>query len=127
MKEGDEDDQPAYVVEDTQDTLSKEEYTALLDGRDAKAGFEVKASSPNTNAQSCSDLGDVKEAPAGLSLKQRDVAIGASKKRRLPKVVGEENMQTSSMEGINSDAKMAKGKKSKRVKLSFDDDEGPAK
>lgn len=130
MKDGEEDDQPTYVVEDSSDTLSKEEYETLVKGNDAE---EQKGSDlPSFSSPANPDATQV-EASAGKDAlpesafprKQQAAAIGVSNKRRLAKVVGDEDGKVAKpVKGDPAQQKAKpKGKQGKKVKLSFDDNE----
>ena len=119
MKKDDEDDAPTYVLEESNQSLTKEEYDALVSGKDPKKEEENVAED------------DSKEETADPESKQKDkiAGVGAgTKKRKAAKIIGEEQ-QESKEGGKNvktSDAKMVKKpkKKAKAVKLTFGDEEG---
>lgn len=123
VKDGEEDDQPTYVLEGSQDTLSKAEYEALMDTADHERQDENKAipsAKPDLGTQKpASGASDVSEDVAPV--KQKIAAIGSSNKRRLAKVVGE-------ADDVDGDpdvkgtcpAPNRKMHKTKKVKLSFD-------
>ena len=127
VKDG-EDDQPTYVVEGSQDTLSKAEYEALMGtANDEKQDENEPASSPQP------DLGADKSARGGnevsenvVPAKQKTAAIGGSNKRRLAKVVGEDGDDDGEPnveeKGPAPTGKKPKAKKGKKVKLSFDEE-----
>jgi hypothetical protein len=108
----DEDDAPTYVLEDTNESLTKAEYEALVAGKDAPPDEESKTSA-------------TKHANQEPQPKDKIVEVGkASKKRKAAKVIGGD-------EGIEKDATETQAKivkkpkkKSKPVKLSFDNQEG---
>lgn len=126
MKEGDEDNQPTYVVENSQDTLSKAEYDALVNGQNAeKQDSEDLASSLKADAKKSATLDESNEsAKDTIPAKQQVAAIGASNKRKLAKVVGdeEEGADDSVKEKSKANEKKVKAKKGKKVKLSFDEE-----
>ncbi len=131
MKDGEEDDQPTYVVEDSQITLSKEEYEALMKGNDVEEQeggdlpdvlFSAKPDNTHVEASAGKDASPDSSVP----VKQQAAAIGASNKRRLAKVVGDEDEEVTKPEIDKSTQQnqKTKAKKGKKVKLSFDDNEG---
>lgn len=151
--EDDEDDEPTYVDESTNHTLSREEYKELVKDKDAGQGED--------------EVGDVKavtEGGEGISPGEKDgreketqirekiAAIGGAKKRKQGRVVGDEGEVNGDGDGgialaVAKAAALAgeagKGKekekdkaelkkpdgkkdkkKAKKIKLSFGDEEG---
>ncbi|PSN65838.1 hypothetical protein BS50DRAFT_677181 [Corynespora cassiicola Philippines] len=115
MKQDDEDDAPTYVLEESNESMSKEEYEALMAGKDPKEADSSKAGA-----------GD--KAPGPEPKKDNIAEAGkTSKKRKVAKVIGDEQEHDKSEKPEKSDAapkviKKAK-KKAKPVKLSFGDEE----
>ena len=119
-KQEDEDDGPAYILEDSNMVLSKSEYEALLAGKtlseecgiqsadaDEKEGLSTTLALPADNPPN--QKGD-------LPAKQRLTEIGKSlKKRKAVKVIGEDDVDVKV-----KDSKPKK--KAKTIKLSFDED-----
>ena len=129
--EGEQDDEPTYVVEDSQDTLSKAEYEALIatkDEDDKRNENDIVSSTEVCHGSREAGLRKDK-VTGGAALGTQEVAgIGYSTKRRLAKIVGdeeEENEATS--EKIDSRKKGTKPRahRRKKMKLSFDDDKEP--
>jgi hypothetical protein len=129
LKNDDEDDGPTYVMENTNESLSKEEYEALVNGKDEKEHKSADAAdSASKNAA---------EDAESTRAKQKVAAVGGpGKKRKAVKIVGddeeaeEEGSTKAKTEipsnSLNSDTKRpAKKKKAKAIKVSFgsDDDE----
>lgn len=116
-----EDDAPAYVDEHTNHTLSKEEYAALV-----KGDSETKPSAAQIEDEA-------KQIPAeegqSVKLEEKVAAIGASKKRKMGKIIGGEDaddgqsLQKIDSTGITHKSSKPK-KKAKKIMLSFDADEG---
>ena len=130
----DNDDAPTYVVEDSNTTLSKEEYEALLKeekGPDLKAEKDQSvqdkfADSSGVFAKQESGAGEVaaEEEEAKLRTKQEVTEVGGQqKKRKAARVVGvagdEEAKDAEKDEAEPKRVKQIK-KKVKPVKLSFD-------
>lgn len=108
----DEDDAPTYVLEDTNESLTKAEYEALVAGKDTTPDEESKAS-------------ETKDQEPETQPKDKIVEVGkGSKKRKAAKVIGGD--EESGKDATESNAKVIKKpkKKTKPVKLSFDDQEG---
>ncbi|KAH6883077.1 hypothetical protein BKA58DRAFT_434832 [Alternaria rosae] len=119
-KDDDEDDAPTYVMEETNQSLSKEEYDALVSGKDDKEGGEPAAD----------EAGKKKDSDAKFQSKDKIAEVGAvSKKRKAAKIIGDD--QDESMKGEETDVKKPETKsvkkpkkKAKAVKLTFGEDEG---
>ncbi|OAL44606.1 hypothetical protein IQ07DRAFT_604961 [Pyrenochaeta sp. DS3sAY3a] len=119
MKNDDEDDVPTYVLEDTNQSLTKEEYDALVAGKspddDQKPDSEVASKDQGSEAKS--------------KPKDKIVEVGATvKKRKAVKIISEEDEGVErGAEGdsrkIDSKAVKKPKKKAKAVKLTFGDEE----
>jgi hypothetical protein len=108
----DEDDAPTYVLEDTNESLTKAEYEALVAGK-------------GTTPDECSKASETKDQEPVPQPKDKLVEVGkASKKRKAVKVIGAD--EEGARDAFQFDAKIIKKpkKKSKPVKLSFGDQEG---
>ena len=117
-KDDDDDDAPTYVMEETNQSLSKEEYDALVSGKDDK-----------TDEPAADEAGANKDSDAKSRSKEKIAEVGANaKKRKAAKIIGDD--QDGSKEGETDvkkpEAKSAKKpkKKAKAVKLTFGEDEG---
>lgn len=135
--ENDEDDAPAYVVEGSGESLTKEEYEALVvkekgeerKDRDVTKGESVGAAGTLRSSEpkaSGALFGDSEEgrkaravAEAGLGAKKRKVAkvVGEEDEANTKDLVGNGDEQTSAV------VKKKLKKKGKPIKLSFGDDE----
>jgi hypothetical protein len=121
-KDDDEDDAPTYVLEDTKESLTKEEYEALVSGKDTKNEEEEEDISGDKSTENARDF----------EPKQKDkiVEIGAgTKKRKAAKIVNEEHEGGSaeskpSTKQTGAQATKKPKKKAKAVKLTFGDEEG---
>ena len=127
------DEQPTYVVEDSQDTLSKAEYEALLATNDADKQNEknMPSSREAHHRFEEAELRRDEVATEAAPVKQRVAGIGSSSKRRLAKVVGgeeeeeEEEKEDGSAPEMSDPRKRDKkirAKKGKKMKLSFDEE-----
>ena len=127
-KNDEEDDQPTYVVEDGLETLSKAEYDALKERnegeeeRDAEMPLSAKEddvadSTTNVASGKCTSTDEV--APG----KQHVAGIGASNKRKVAKVIGDDidEITRSDKAPPAQQVKSSRGKKLRKVKLSFDE------
>lgn len=120
-KDDDEDDAPTYVLEETNQSLSKEEYDALVSGKDGKEEKEPNAEETE------------QKADRGVDSKPKDKIAGVgthAKKRKAAKIVGgdqddgENEAERNNEKSVAKTAKKPK-KKAKAVKLTFgDEDEG---
>lgn len=119
LKNEDDDDEPTYVDEDSHDTISKAEYDKMVKASDeVLAGGDVEQGPIGTDAKPPEE----KESSADtLPKKEAVAAIGASGKRRLAKVVGEEDDFVGEQR-IPRNGKKPPAKKTKKVKLSFAQD-----
>lgn len=127
VQEVEKDEQPTYVVQDSQDTLSKAEYEALLATNDADKQNDKNMPS-SREAQHRFEEAELRKdevATEAAPVKQRVAGIGSSSKRRLAKVVGEEEEKEDGSAPEMSDPrkrdKKIRAKKGKKMKLSFDE------
>ncbi|CAO2651942.1 Nn.00g002250.m01.CDS01 [Neocucurbitaria sp. VM-36] len=121
MKQDDEDDAPTYVLEETNQSLTKEEYDALVSGKDNEEGEHATKDGP-TKEQDVNSDAKPKE-------KDKIAEVGANaKKRKVAKIISDEPEQSQDKEGKGikkEDSKVVKKpkKKTKAVKLTFGDEE----
>ena len=118
----DEDDGPT-MVDEAGASVSKEDYEAMINGKSDES--ESKGFEPETVQADSSKDG---EACQGTPKEKRKVIdIGAGRKRKQAKVVGEQNEGSEATEDTNEKSvKQSKPtkKSKKKVKLSFDEPEG---
>jgi delta 1-pyrroline-5-carboxylate dehydrogenase len=117
MKETDEDDAPTYVLEETNQSLTKEEYDALVSGEEAaeKEDRSLDASKEQTEE----------------AVRQKDTIAkvgAATRKRKAAKIIGDDQDEGDEVAGKDAKSPGAKvikkpKKKSKAVKLTFGDEE----
>jgi hypothetical protein len=118
MKKDDDDDAPTYVMEETNQSMTKEEYDAYVSGKDAKGGEEPDG-----------EVAKEKTTEIDPKPKDRIAEVGANaKKRKAAKVISEEQEQSRESEGKDvkkTGAKVVKKpkKKAKAVKLTFGDED----
>lgn len=119
--EDDEEDLPAYVDGDSNNTISKAEYDALY--ADAgKMQVETDASAESLSQPQMDDVSEAEESGHVVQIKQPEVSIGGGPKRKLAKIITESPEDGDSSLPFNSIAsKKKRKKKSQDVKLSFDD------
>lgn len=126
VQEGEEDDQPTYVVEDSQDTLSKAEYEALVaaDNTDKEAENNLPSSAKASPGIQETEIKKDEATRETALVRQQIAGIGGSTKRRLAKVVGDEGEDEAAPEksGSGKNSKKPRVKKGKKVKLSFDEE-----
>ena len=111
--EGEIEDQPTYVVENSQDTLSKAEYEALLVA-DKVDKQDEKVMPPSAKLRYDIEeiqVGKDKMIREGAPVKQQVAGIGRSKKRRLAKVFGDENVEEEEDEKGGEDEEEGEEKK----------------
>ncbi|KAJ8108261.1 hypothetical protein OPT61_g8294 [Boeremia exigua] len=117
MKADDEDDAPTYVLEDTNEAVTKEEYEAFVAKNDSKEGTAEEDDATK-------EVGKESESTA----KDKITEVGANaKKRKIAKIIGDEQEKSKdlSKDASKGDAKSVKKpkKKAKAVKLTFGDEE----
>jgi hypothetical protein len=117
--ENDDDDAPMYVLEGSNNTMSKEEYENMVNGKsedDETKGLEAQQTEPRS------------KNPTELSKAVQNVAeVGVmSKKRKATRVRDEEEEDDTPKKAPEKKSKPSSKKaksKSKALKLSFEDDE----
>ena len=124
--EGEQDDEPTYVVEDSQDTLSKAEFEALIATKDEDKQNENKITSSTRIRHGSEEVGLREDrVTEEVALGEQEVAgIGYSTKRRLAKIVGDEEEKKETTPEENDSRKKdtkTRANRRKRMKLSFDD------
>ncbi|ODM15681.1 hypothetical protein SI65_08915 [Aspergillus cristatus] len=126
QRQDDEDDEPTYVDEESNEVISKEEYKALVqesnqkdDEHPEQEPADKEQNAPGSDEKDTADTG--KDAPAS---KQNVAEIGGPKKRKQAKVVGEDNKEpeVGAAQREVPAARKPKQKK-KKIKLSFDEEE----
>ncbi len=128
VQEGETEDQPTYVVEDSQDTLSKAEYEALVaaNNADQQSDNDMPSSAKVRDSIEEAELGKGGATRESAAMKQQVAGIGCSTKRRLAKVVGEkeeeEDEAAPDMTDSGKKDKKVGVKKAKKMKLSFDEE-----
>lgn len=113
-KNPDDDDGPT-IIDESGDTVTKEEMERLASKDSEGKEFDV------TEPSVASDLSD------GKRVKQQETDAGkASKKRKAAKIVGEDEADPEVLKGFGEKTVAAKKpkKKAKPIKLAFEDDEG---
>ncbi|OJD15048.1 hypothetical protein AJ78_04671 [Emergomyces pasteurianus Ep9510] len=123
MKDGDDDDAPTYVDEESNEVISKAEYDALVRGDRDNKTEENSKNIGDENEQTKSGHegdGDVQGKPQGgkAKPKQHFAEIGGAKKRKQAKVIGED----ATGEEVRKPSAPRKTKLKKKIKLSFDDE-----
>jgi hypothetical protein len=115
LKQDDEEDAPTYVLEETNQSMSKAEYEAMVAGKDSEA-----------DPASLDEAGKTKDTSAVPQVKDTIVEVGkATKKRKVAKVIREEKEEDDKATEAKPEKKVVKKakKKGKPVKLSFGDQE----
>ena len=128
QKNEDEDDQPTYVDEDSHDTISKADYDTLTsrsNDHTEEHGQDLAIKRPlnQSNGNLEKDVDKSNEPRLPDTTNQGMTVIGTSYKKRLAKIVVEDDdrRETEQRKDLYSDGKKPKVKKSKKVKLSFDE------
>ena len=115
----DEEDEPTYVVEGSQDTIPKEQYHALIKGPQSeklmKQQLAVSKDRENSNQTGLA------RNHINVAIAEQTVTIGSTSKKRLAKAIGGgDEKGTAEDHETHHDKKENKTKKGKKVKLSFD-------
>lgn len=119
QKKDDDDDAPTYVLEDTNQSLTKAEYEALVAGKDAEEANEQKDESECKPKPSDNESKDPKQQS-----KDNIAEVGkATKKRKAVKVIGGDEGEDEVGEKTKTKPAKKPKKKAKPVKLSFGDQE----
>ncbi|KAF2689231.1 hypothetical protein K458DRAFT_291050 [Lentithecium fluviatile CBS 122367] len=112
-KEDDEDDAPTYVLEDTNQSMTKAEYEAMVADKDAENDAAADGGEKS------------KETATSTHAKDTIAEVGKpTKKRKAAKVIAEEKEEDEKDSKVSEKKVVKKAKKKgKPVKLSFDDPE----
>jgi len=111
------DDGPTYVGEDSNNTLSKEEYQALLAGKSGETGDTALQAPESVAETSFQDVSNATNEGEVAQKSQEIVEIGKNqKKRRAAKMIVADDENDSRPVVIDT----KKGKKAKAIKLSSD-------
>ncbi|OCK82562.1 hypothetical protein K432DRAFT_324002 [Lepidopterella palustris CBS 459.81] len=121
-KQDDGDDDPTYVLEESNQTLSKAEYEALLAGKDLD-DQDTDANTKEGESGPAKPSEDNSSKPReGPQAKQRLTEVGKGvNKRKAAKIVGEESNDGEALPQDRKPTKKPK-KRAKAIKLSFDED-----
>jgi hypothetical protein len=127
-KDDEDDDAPTYVDEETNDTITKEDYEALLKGSEDKpetTGAEGDGDAGSGESKeptaSSAQASNTTDAP---KTQEKMAEIGSQKRKKQARVVGGDDDEVAAKEEAprkdSSSSRRPKAKK-KKVKLSFDD------
>jgi len=109
----DEDEEPIYVDEESNEVISKEEYKTLV-GENGPKGEGEDITGKDKSAS------DADKSQADTVGKQSNLTeIGGQRKRKQIKVVGEDKAEA---EEVQPKPTAKKSKKPKKIKLSFDEE-----
>lgn len=127
LENGDDEDDGPTIVDESNDTLSKAEYEALVGGKVDGEDEEGAKLGEGINPAGLEDEKrerETKTEEVGATLKKQQIAeVGKNqKKRKVGKVVGEAEGEEGDQQQKKPEAKKVK-KKAKAVKLSFGDDD----
>lgn len=120
----DDDDEPTYVDEESNDSITRAQYEAIL-----KKQEQITLKTEQTETLKSNIAGAVAPyaakdvASETLSRKELVAVIGGIGKRRLAKVIGDDDLDHNGEERSEGTRVVARStKKSKKIKLSFDDE-----
>ncbi|KAF4759619.1 hypothetical protein N7455_001244 [Penicillium solitum] len=114
VNKDDDDDEPTYIDEESNEVISKEEYKALVGEHSPKGEGEVGDSAKDNST------GDQDKSQAEFSTSKQNnlTEVGGQRKRKQAKVVGEDKAEVE----VQPKATSKKSKKPKKIKLSFDEE-----
>lgn len=120
----DEDEEPTYVQENTHGTISRAEYDAMVKNVEVgklEKSIMVPPVISDGHERALEEPGESPQNPAPS--KQQVAGIGGNAKRRLAKIVGEDDEMEANQHHVGglTNEKKVKSKKGKKVKLSFDE------
>ncbi|PNS17636.1 hypothetical protein CAC42_3031 [Sphaceloma murrayae] len=133
-RQDDDEDAPAYVMEETNESLSKDEYEKLVSGANGDDAEDVatsraagqedrQASEGNPIMSGALPDDEVRSSEQAGRRKVNEASLGV-KKRKAATVVGQDD-DGEGADNVVQEARPKKGKKKgKAIKLSFNDDEG---
>ncbi|QKX58345.1 uncharacterized protein TRUGW13939_05467 [Talaromyces rugulosus] len=128
-KDDEDDDAPTYVDEETNDTITKKDYEALLKGSEDKpetTGAEGDGDAGSGESKEPTNASSAQASnTAGAPMAQEKMAeIGSQKRKKQARVVGGDDDEVAAEEEAprkdSSSSRRPKAKK-KKVKLSFDE------
>lgn len=121
----DEDDEPTYVDEENHEVISKSEFEALAN-RETSDGTEHEGIAlPHAQPEEHTRI-PIESSSDGPPLKEHVASVGGSSKRKIPKVFGNEDIDSAKRAKADSpdNKNESKARKGKKIKLSFDEDAG---
>ncbi|KAJ5653820.1 hypothetical protein N7490_000823 [Penicillium lividum] len=104
-----EDDEPVYLDEESNEVITKEEYKAL-----------VEPPKDETSTEDASTAEGNKKPAEPIAKQSNLTEVGGQRKRKQVKVVGEEENKPDEASTVQEKPK--KTKKAKKIKLSFDEE-----
>jgi len=121
QQKDDGEDDPTYVLEDTNQSLTKAEYEALVAGENAEHAQEKSTNDEKVPGEEQSDPENSKSATAAETSMSKPGQL--TRKRKAVKVVGDDaDDQSGELGDSKQKAESKKPKKKKKaIKLSFDD------
>lgn len=123
-RDDEDDDEPIYIDEQTQNPVPINEYKALLISHEAKPNTNRSLPSSSSSPPSSGSrdpqaeiptIDGIKSSDSIILSQQREVSIGVNSKKRLARVVGSGHEEVK-----NTNTRKTKAKK---VKLCFDEDD----
>ena len=122
----DEDEAPTYVQEISHDTISKAEFDALVKGVEVEkqeSDLLISPATPNDDLERPLETLD-KNCHDQASSKQQMAGIGGNARRKLAKIVREDDREEGSQVKVHRlvDEKKPNQKKGKKIKLSFSEE-----
>ncbi|RAO69673.1 uncharacterized protein BHQ10_005685 [Talaromyces amestolkiae] len=126
-KDNDDDDAPVYVDEDTNETISKEDYEQLVNGTEGKDDSTDKDKEGLEESVDSSKSKSAEAAGDEVKTQQNLAEIGTQKKRRKAKIIQDDEVtedgSRSKDSSVTSKPSAKSNAKRKKIKLSFDEPE----
>ncbi|KAJ5312600.1 hypothetical protein PENANT_c007G08885 [Penicillium antarcticum] len=117
VNKDDDDDEPTYVDEESNEVISKEDYKNLV-----RESGQTEESNDTPKDKPAGDT----DKPGPSSKQSNLTEVGGQRKRKQVKVVGEESTASedkkTETEEAQPKAPTKKAKKTKKIKLSFDEE-----
>ncbi|PCG90359.1 Hypothetical protein PENO1_099600 [Penicillium occitanis (nom. inval.)] len=126
-KDNDDDDAPVYVDEETNETISKEDYEQLVNGTEGKDESTDQDKEGLEESIDASTTKSTEAAGDDIKTQQNLAEIGTQKKRRKAKVIQEDEVAEDGSQRKDGPATSKPSAKStakrKKIKLSFEEPE----
>ncbi|CAG7928863.1 unnamed protein product [Penicillium olsonii] len=114
VNKDDDNDEPIYVDEESNEVISKEEYKTLVGGSESKEAEKDDLAKDKA--------GDETQPQTENSKQSNLTEVGGQRKRKQVKVVGDDKAEAEAEAKEQPKPTTKKPKKAKKIKLSFDEE-----